>query len=117
MQRTTIVSIATLVVACAGSTTQPTTATTAPSPASTVAAGIDPVPPPRDDGRLPNGAHPTRYALDVKLDPSKTTFVGRARIGITIDKPLRASVLHARSMQITRATLHAAHGDLTAKPD
>jgi len=57
-----------------------------------------------------------RYALDFNIDPSKKTFVGRARIAVTIEKPTRAIVMHGRTMQLTRATLHGARGDLSAKP-
>src|SRR5437899_1728367 len=57
-----------------------------PAQAAT-SAPVDAVPPPRDDGRLPSSVKPTRYALDLTIDPSKATFSGRTRIGVAVEAP------------------------------
>jgi alanyl aminopeptidase len=79
-------------------------------------AADDPAPPPRPDGRLPPGVRPTRYALELSIDPSRGDFSGRARIGVTIERPTRAIVMHARSMTIRSAWLLAAGHRLAATP-
>src|SRR5947207_11089983 len=84
-------------------------------PAPVAAAPVDPAPPPRDDGRLPPGVKPTRYALDLTVDPSKHAFSGRVRIGVNVEQPTRSVVMHARGMSIRSASLSSSTAKLTAK--
>jgi alanyl aminopeptidase len=65
------------------------------------------VPPPRPDGRLPRQVHPTRYALELAVDPAQPRFSGRVRIDITIDEPTSAIVLNARGLTARGAALIA----------
>jgi aminopeptidase N len=110
------VLLATLLLSCAAS--QPPGSATAP-PGPPTPLGVTPAaetaPPPRDDGRLPPFVRPTRYALDLTVDPSKATFTGRVRIGVTIDQPTRAIVLHGRGMTVRSATLASSRGKLDAR--
>ena len=64
-------------------------------------------PPPRADGRLPRRAHPTRYALDLNVDPTQARFSGRARIDMRIDDPTSAVVLNARGLAVRSAAIVA----------
>src|SRR3954469_24621815 len=70
-------------------------------------AGRNAVPPPRSDGRLPRQVHPTRYALDLTVDPAQPRFSGRARIDVTVDEPTGAIVLNARGLPVRAAALIA----------
>src|SRR5262245_64616450 len=60
---------------------------------------------PRADGRLPRRAHPTRYALDLVVDPTQGRFSGRARIDVRIDDPTSAVVMNARGLNVRGAAL------------
>jgi aminopeptidase N len=82
-----------------------------------VAAQVDAVPAPREDGRLPPGVRPTRYTMDLSIDPSKKTFSGKVRIGVKLEKPLRAIVMHGRALTVQSAFLHTSAGKLTGKAD
>jgi alanyl aminopeptidase len=81
------------------------------------AAAPPAVPPPRADGRLPREVRPSRYALDLVVDPAKTTFTGRARIGVAVEKPVRAIVMHGRGLAIRKATLQAGKRSLAARTE
>ena len=63
------------------------------------------VPPPRDDGRLPPGARPTRYHLELTIDPREKSYAGRVRIGVEIEAPTRVLVLHAKGPKILTAAV------------
>src|SRR5262245_9650226 len=82
----------------------------APSPDAAARA----VPPPRADGRLPRQVHPTRYALDLVVDPRQARFSGKARIDVTVDEPTSAVVMNARGLTVTGAALAAADGRVPA---
>src|SRR5437868_9027225 len=101
---------ATLFVGC-GSAEAPRPAVPVPR-ATAPALAKDWAPPPRDDGRLPKGVRPTRYALDLTVDPAKPEFSGHTRIAVTIEKPTRAIVLHGRDLVVKRVTLTTARGKL-----
>jgi cytosol alanyl aminopeptidase len=118
MSRTSKILVALALTGCAASPPAPP-APSSPSalPAATVAAQVDPVPPPRPDGRLPTGVRPTRYSMDLFIDPSKKTFTGQVRIGVTLERPLRAIVMHGRGLKVESAVLHTPRGKLTGKSD
>jgi aminopeptidase N len=79
-----------------------------PHPAAT--AALESAPPPRDDGRLPSGVRPTRYALNLKIDPKSPTFVGNARIGVVVDQPTRTVVMHGRNLAVQEVLYGSAKG-------
>src|SRR5689334_4819543 len=119
MSRTSKIVFAMALTGCAASPAAPagSSASSATTPASTVAAQVDAVPPPREDGRLPPGVRPTRYTMDLIIDPSKKTFGGQVRIGVTIEKPLRAIVMHGRALTVSEAYLHTSRGKLVGKAE
>jgi cytosol alanyl aminopeptidase len=63
------------------------------------------VPPPRADGRLPRQVRPTRYALELTVDPAQPRFSGRARVSVAIDEPVSAIVMNARGLTVGSAAL------------
>src|SRR5689334_8861818 len=65
----------------------------------------DPAPPPRADGRLPGGVIPTDYRLDLTVDPQKAVFLGHATLGVNIERPTRAIVMHARGLTVHLASV------------
>jgi aminopeptidase N len=79
----------------------------APTPA------VDLALPPRDDGRLPPGVRPTRYALDLDIDPSHETLTGRARIGVILAEGARAVVLHGRDLAVKAVVAETSGGRIT----
>ncbi|HXU00860.1 MAG TPA: M1 family metallopeptidase, partial [Polyangia bacterium] len=79
-------------------------------------AGAPAVPRARADGRLPRQVHPTRYALDLVVDPAQPRFSGRARIDLVIDEPASAVVLNARGLTVKSAALTTPQGQLPATP-
>src|SRR5262245_22009830 len=84
-------------------------------PAPAPDAGAVAAPPPRADGRLPRSVRPTRYALDLTVDPAQPRFSGRARITVAIDEPTSAIVLNARGLTVSAAALVTGAGRLTAR--
>src|SRR5689334_23565938 len=76
----------------------PVGAAAAPPLSAPAATPTPPLPPPRADGRLPGGVRPTRYALDLAIDPSQPGFSGRARIGVAVAVATRGVVMHGRGM-------------------
>ncbi|HMI88781.1 MAG TPA: M1 family metallopeptidase [Polyangiaceae bacterium] len=118
MSRTSKILLALALTGCAASAPAPVgSSASSPSPAGTVAAQLDAVPPPREDGRLPAGVRPTRYTMDLSIDPSKKTFGGEVRIGVSLERPLRAIVMHGRGLTVKEAFLHTARGKLVGKSD
>jgi aminopeptidase N len=118
MPRTSKILFALALTGCAASRPAPPgPSSTALLPAATVAAQVDAVPPPRADGRLPPGIRPTRYAMDLSIDPSKKTFTGQVRIGVRLERPLRAIVMHGRSLVVESAVLHTARGKVAGKSE
>jgi alanyl aminopeptidase len=115
MPRSTPVWFFAMLTACGGATVDaPRSVSPSPAPSAALPAAPakDDAPPTRDDGRLPPGVRPVRYALDLAIDPSKPTFTGHTRITIAIDKPTRAIVLHGRGLTIRTATLTTSRGKL-----
>ena len=107
-----LVSVA-LFFGCGGST-PPTTAE--PRSAAPMApAATEVAPPPRDDGRLPLGVRPTRYTLDLTVDPSRKTFAGRTRIGITLAEAARAVVMHGRDLAVQSVVAETSRGSISGK--
>lgn len=61
------------------------------------------LPEPQADGRLPKLATPTRYVLDLDLDPGKPTFSGSVRIDVVIPQKTSYVVLNAHRLDIKSA--------------
>lgn len=86
-----------LLIACPGEPPR------APPPPPVV---VDPptlLPAPRADGRLPPLAAPTRYSLDLDVDPTKPRFGGAVRIALEIPKKTSFIVLHATNLDVSSA--------------
>jgi len=84
-------------------------------PDASVVPGVPAVPAPRSDGRLPPEVRPVGYALDLVIDPATPRFSGHARIKVQIATPVRALILHAKGLEVRRATVKTRpHGELTA---
>lgn len=104
------VSVGLLLCACVAAPSPPVQQRpTLPAPSPAV------VPASRDDGRLPPGVRPTRYHLELTVDPRDKSFFGRARIGVEIEAPTRAIVLHAKGLKILTAAVSTARGKQPAK--
>src|SRR5262245_24586450 len=118
MTRTSKILFALALTGCAASPPAPG-GSSSPSafPAGTMAAQVDAVPAPREDGRLPPGVRPTRYTMDLAIDPSKKTFTGKVRISVMLERPLRAIVMHGRAFTVQSAFLHTASGKLTGSSE
>ena len=56
------------------------------------------------DLRLEEG-RPTRYDLNLDLDPSSETFNGEVVIGLQLDEPTRDLWLHGKKLDIKEVTL------------
>jgi alanyl aminopeptidase len=102
---------------CGASPSVPAPMPSAPALAPPLATpqAVDPAPPPREDGRLPPGVKPTRYALDLVIDPAKPSFSGRARIGVAIDRPTSAIVMHGRGLVVKSAEVASSQGTIDAR--
>lgn len=68
------------------------------------------VPEPLPNGRLPDLARPVRYALSLNIDPRLDRFGGVQRIDITVPRPTRVLVLHARELAIRGVTVRPVGG-------
>ncbi|MEM1031328.1 MAG: M1 family aminopeptidase [Myxococcota bacterium] len=82
-----------------------TVAPPSPSAGARSSDGRAEVPPPRRDGRLPDGVAPLRYALALDIDPAAETFTGTVAVDVRIDRPTTSVVMHARDLDIERAEL------------
>ena len=54
-------------------------------------------------GKLPPGATPTAYRLDLTIDPEAPRFRGHAEIDVTLDKATPGLFLHGRGLAVTKA--------------
>src|SRR5688500_14742707 len=95
---------------------QRTPAESPPLPVPAPSPAPDPAPPPREDGRLPGGVVPTDYRIDLTVDPRQKSFPGHVRIGVRIERPTRAIVLHARGITVHLASVEQAGQKLWTKP-
>ena len=64
-------------------------------------------------GRLPTGAQPLCYTLDLLVQPQKKTFSGTVLIDLSIDAPRSAITLHALDLNVTEAELSGQVGMLS----
>ena len=93
-----------LLVSCAAAPPASTAPPAAPGTSPTAALPASAPPGPREDGRLPPEVRPRHYALDLHVDPTQTTFSGRAWIGVALGRATATVVLHGRGLTIREAT-------------
>jgi alanyl aminopeptidase len=61
-------------------------------------------------GQLPATVEPTRYRLDLTIDPDKPRFGGTVEIDVTLKKPTRQIFLHGRELTIESVGARLAAG-------
>ena len=54
-------------------------------------------------GKLPAGAVPLAYRLDMTIVPEKDRFNGHAEIDVQLSKPAASIYMHGRDLHVTRA--------------
>ncbi|MEM6790983.1 MAG: M1 family metallopeptidase [Myxococcota bacterium] len=79
-----------------------------PAPRPTVATPSAAVP---AAGRLPGDVIPSRYGLQLRIDPSRTSFSGTVRIDVDLQNPRRELWLHGKGLQVTSAVVTPGGGD------
>jgi len=78
--------------------------TVAPS-ASALPRSTAVAPPPLENGRLPTLAKPTRYTLELAIDPKLDHLSGKVRIALDIPAPTDVLVLHGRDLTYKSAAV------------
>jgi cytosol alanyl aminopeptidase len=76
-------------------------------PAGASASASDPLPPPRQDGRLPATVTPRSYRIALAIDPTKPRFSGTTTLEVEVPRPTSYVVLHARDIAVSRVVAHA----------
>src|SRR5512138_1670585 len=110
-------SIALLLLAACG-----TPAVAPPPPAKPIAPVVSPTVEPRPEPpappglRLANAAKPTRYALDLRLDPTSDKLTGTVVIGLDVTEPAGGIWLHGADITIESATVRTKGAAIAAKP-
>ncbi|MEM7226201.1 MAG: M1 family metallopeptidase [Pseudomonadota bacterium] len=61
-------------------------------------------------GKLPAGATPTHYQLELTVIPSEDRFQGRVKIDVTLDQATRLIWLHGRDLAAEQASVVTADG-------
>lgn len=56
-------------------------------------------------GKLPDGAVPVAYRLDMTVIPDQARFSGHTEIDIRLKKPAASIYMHGRDLHVTRATV------------
>src|SRR5690349_14429317 len=54
-------------------------------------------------GKLPTYATPTRYTIDLTVDPDRDAFAGKVDIAVRLDEPREHIWLHGRGLRIASA--------------
>ncbi|MGD0524620.1 MAG: M1 family aminopeptidase [Polyangiaceae bacterium] len=116
MRRASSVLTLLVVAACGGETASvaPPASTPMVLPQDTITASVPAPPPAREDGRLVETVVPQRYALELRIDPSKPRFSGTTQIQVVVPRPTSYVVMHARDMHVTRAVARAGGEELPA---
>jgi len=66
-------------------------------------------------GRLPEGAQPTAYRLDLTVDPSKARFSGHTEIDVQLARPATSLYLHGKGLKVSRVLVTAGTTTLVAR--
>jgi alanyl aminopeptidase len=74
-----------------------------PQAAAAPVLGIPPEAPPL--GRLPSDTRPTRYRVELRLDPARPRFEGVVDISVELDRLRDVVWLHGRELAVTSATV------------
>jgi len=74
-----------------------------PDPSS----GAEALPPEEAPFRLPAGVRPTRYALDLHVDPAQETFRGEAAIDVELAEATRRIWIHGRELRVSSVEVAA----------
>ena len=61
-------------------------------------------------GQLPDTVEPTRYRLDLTIDPDKPRFGGTVQIDVKLKEPTRQIYLHGRELTVESVAARAAGG-------
>ena len=61
-------------------------------------------------GRLPRDVVPVHYALRLELDPAESGYTGEVQIRVRIAAPTRTLWLHAKDLEVARASATSAGG-------
>lgn len=85
-------------------------------PAFCWAAAAEPPHPPTPSLRLPPGVRPTRYALDLAIDPSQATFTGSVAIDLALDSTTSFIWLHGTDLQVSAASITSRGRKIEARP-
>ena len=74
-----------------------------------VVPASDPLP-----SRLPDAVEPTRYTLEMTIDPSQQVFSGVARIDVTLREPTSRIWIHGQNLEVSEVTVgdHAARWEV-----
>jgi len=92
--------LASLVVGCGGTATNVTHE--APPPRETPIEVAEQSPP---GLRLDADVRPTRYALELAIDPGRERFGGNAVIDVTLPRAQRVIYLHGKGLEVSRASV------------
>jgi alanyl aminopeptidase len=65
-------------------------------------------------GQLPEIAEPTRYRLDLAIDPDKPRFSGTVEIDVNVKEPTRRLYLHGRELTVESVAARLADGSTVA---
>lgn len=67
------------------------------------------------DNRLGTDVRPTYQVIELKIDPSTTSYSGATRISLRIERDVPAIRLHSEGIEIARVRLEGAEGVIKAK--
>lgn len=70
--------------------------------AGTFAAAAEPDP---SVGGLLPGQRPTRYDVNLRLEPAAGTFTGKAKVLVALSAPTHRVILHAAGLEVSRVTV------------
>src|SRR5437762_3386357 len=110
-----VAAIALMVVACARVPNVVTS--TSPSPSTSPISSTSTSTSPEDAApafRLPDDVRPTRYRLELVVDPRGERFSGVVEIAIRLERPRRTVWLHARGLAVQEASATGADGEPVA---
>jgi alanyl aminopeptidase len=103
-------SVLLFAIGCGGAAPAPSAPSPTPATPTPVAAAPS-APAPAPPGlRLGDDVVPTRYDLDLTIDPLATTTSGAGRIGVKVNKPTQLIWLHAQNLTVATVSFASADG-------
>jgi alanyl aminopeptidase len=99
--------------ACSGNDSASTSESGDPETSSQPSIQSSAKPPPDaiPTGRLPEGAAPLHYRLNLNIDPREADFSGHVEIDIKLDRPTQGLWLHGNRIEVSQAFATVAGGD------